>query len=487
MLRSRLMNRNTLRRAAGAAAVIFWSAAAATAAGALAVQFRIRIANEWQQNALVAAAAVPTASDRIVVFAPHSDDETLGCGGVLALASMNHARVRVVLLTNGDGFRIAVGRAYKTVRVTPQQCIEFAYKRQRETLKALATLEVSEDRVVFLGYPDRGIARLWERHWESDNPYVSHATGHDRSPYANSYTQNALHCGESLLADIVSVLKEEEPTDIYIPHPSDNHPDHYATYCFVMAAVEQLKSEKAAFASGLRAHTYLVHRGDWPCPRGDHPKQPLSPPYSLSRADTRWQSLQLPDDVAQAKRRAIRCYKTQTAIERTFLMSFARENELFGSIRAHRVELVDQHSILIDGDIEDWTGIAPAAVHPVGDYVVADISKGGDVRAIYLCRDAQRLYIRIDCAGKVSKRVTYLVNLRRLAADTSDRYTVRLRPGSSLSPDEVKAAFRGTAIEMAVPLSALGPGDDLFVQVQTKLGRLTVDNTGWRGVGFSRR
>lgn len=481
------MNRNTLRRAAGAAAVVFWAAATALAAGALAVQFRIRIANEWQQNALVAAATAPSAHDRIVVFAPHSDDETLGCGGMLALASMNQARVRVVLVTNGDGFRIAVGRAYKTIRVTPQQCIEFAYKRQRETLNALATLGVSEDRIIFLGYPDRGIARLWERHWESDNLYVSHATGLDRSPYTNSYTRNAPHCGESLLSDIVSILREEKPTDIYIPHPSDNHADHYATYCFVMAAVEQLRAENAAFASGLRAHTYLVHRGDWPCPRGDYLEKPLSAPYSLSRADTRWRSLQLPGDVAQAKRRAIKCYKTQTAIERTFLISFARENELFGSIPTHSVELVDDKTIAIDGETDDWAGIAPAAVHPVGDYVVADISKGGDVRAIYLCRDSRRLFIRIDFAGKVSKRIAYLVNLRRLAADGSDIYAVRLKPGTAPSPDEVTAASKGTVIEMAAPLSAIGPGDDLFVQVKTRLGRLTVDDTGWRGVGFSQR
>ena len=39
---------------------------------------------------------------RVLVIAPHPDDETMGCGGTLAQLS-KHADVQAVLVTNGDG------------------------------------------------------------------------------------------------------------------------------------------------------------------------------------------------------------------------------------------------------------------------------------------------------------------------------------------------------------------------------------------------
>ena len=152
MIKRRL--RSTLRLAG----LVLLIAAGATAIAALAIQFRIRLSNEWQRHVPLPAASVPQKADSIMVFAPHSDDETLACGGMLALAARNGARMRVVVLTNGDGFRIAVGRAYGTLKVTPEKCVRFAYKRQKETLRALSTLGVPSGRVTFLGYPDRGIA-----------------------------------------------------------------------------------------------------------------------------------------------------------------------------------------------------------------------------------------------------------------------------------------------------------------------------------------
>ncbi len=98
----------------------------------------------------------------MLVFAPHSDDETLGCGGMLALAARNGAKVHVVLVTNGDAFRFAAYRALRTIRMTPDKYVFFAYKRQRETINALRALGVKQESVTFLGYPDRGTARMWD-------------------------------------------------------------------------------------------------------------------------------------------------------------------------------------------------------------------------------------------------------------------------------------------------------------------------------------
>lgn len=482
------MLRSRYGKAFRAFGLAFGLLAAVTSVAALAIQFRIRVANGWQQYGRLPLAAPHGRGDSVLVFAPHSDDETLGCGGMLALAAQKGAKVRVVLLTNGDGFRIAVGTAYRTIKVTPEMCIDFAYRRQQETLKALSVLGVRKDQVAFLGYPDRGIAHLWGKHWGDDSLYVSHATGTDRSPYTNSYTPNAPHCGESLMADIQRVIEEADPTDIYIPHPWDDHSDHYATYCFVTAAIEQIRFEGGKLSDRVRVHTYLVHRGDWPTPKGDYPREALSPPSALASGDTDWYSLPLPADIVRAKRSAIMTYKTQTAIERGFLMSFARENELFGSLPPRRVALVPRNSISVDGDPEDWWGIPPAVVNPTGDNIVAGINKGGDVRAIYLSSDDSFLYIRLDFVRNLSKRIIYRVNLRGLNdARSNDRHTITISPPSRANPPGTTWGYKRNIMEIALPRSEFVFDNDVFVQVSTRVMKLKVDNTGWHRLEFARR
>ena len=502
------MTNRGLRKTLKLAAAVLGVAAAGAVVTALVIQFRIRIANDWQQYAPLPLARVAGKHGSIIVFAPHCDDETLGCGGMLATALANGARVRVVLVTNGDGYRIGVARAFNTIRVTPSMCIEYAYHRQKETLSALRALGVPAASVTFLGYPDRGIAALWNDYWGADGLYLSRATGSDHSPYSNSYTPYAPYCGEGLIGDIQRIVSSERPTDVYVPHPSDNHPDHYATYCFVTAAVAQLESEGNEFAARIRMHTYLVHRGDWPVPRGDHPNEALAPPHALAQGDTKWYTLPLETDIAQAKRAAIRRYRSQTAIEKGFLTSFARRNEIFGELRSRTLAAVATGAIGVDGRTDDWRGIRPTVIDPVGDYVVAGMSKGGDVRAIYLCRDSRCLYVRVDCVRRLSRRITYSVNLRGLAQGRGqraesegleakggerraesrgrregDRCSIIVRPPSRCTPPKTVWAYRNNVLEIALPLEQFNPGRTLFIQVATKLVKVTVDDTGWNEVG----
>ncbi|MCE5198225.1 PIG-L family deacetylase [bacterium] len=479
------MKRLRFRRLLRLALTVMSIVATGTLLMALAIQFKIHLANEWQQYNPVTSAQLPKKGDSILVFAPHSDDETLGCAGMIGTAEKAGANVHVALITNGDGFRVAVGRAYKTIKITPQRCIEFAYKRQKETLRALSIMGVGPERVTFFGYPDRGIAKLWDQYWTRDSLYLSRATGSNHSPYTNAFTWRAPYCGDSLLRDVVRLIEECRPTDIYLPHPLDNHQDHYATYCFVTAAVEQLMAEHHDFATKIRVHTYLVHRGDWPVPKGDHSNEPLSPPYALTGGDTKWFSMSLTPEIAERKRRAIKQYRTQTAVEKGFLMSFARGNEIFGSLPDRTIPLVSHSKITVDGNPSDWSSIPPSIVDPVDDYVMAGFNKGGDVRTIYLCRDDKHLYARIDYVGHLSKRISYTLNLRGISdTDSSQWYTISIKPKTKTSSVFTPWAYRNNVLETEIPLDALNLHEDLFVQVTTKLMKMTVDQTGWHGLEF---
>lgn len=462
---------------------IVWAGIALLVVACLAITYRIHLANQWEDRAHLPAAPVYGKGDRLIIFAPHCDDETLGCGGLIATAVANGARVRIVTVTNGDGYRLAISKAYKTLRVTPQRCIDFAYKRQQETLRAVGVLGIHKSDVTFLGYPDRGVSQLWSKCWARDRLYTSPHTRACRSPYVNSFTAHAPYCGESLLDDIQTIIRTEKPTDVYVPHPCDNHPDHYATYCFVAAAIEQLRAD--GDAKDVKVHTYIVHRGDWPAPRGDHPKEVLAPPCGLVKAGTKWYSFELTPDAENRKRRAICCYKTQIAVSKSFLMSFARVNEIFGDVPIRRVLAVAAGAIKVDGNIEDWARIPPAVVDAVGDYVVAGMTRSGDVRAVYLARDNSALYIRVDCVRHVSKRIKYSINIRGLGkTDSDDVYSIAIRLDRHASPPGTIWAARANSIEIAVPLRKLSLDRSLFIQVQTKLLNLTVDNTGWREVAL---
>jgi len=91
----------------------------------------------------------PTPGGRALVLAPHSDDETLGCGGTLARLRQAGWQVKVVVVTDGakgdpEGF---LGQE------------DIAGVRQGETRAALAALGLED--VQFLGQPE-GESYAWD-------------------------------------------------------------------------------------------------------------------------------------------------------------------------------------------------------------------------------------------------------------------------------------------------------------------------------------
>ncbi len=81
----------------------------------------------------------------ICVLAPHPDDETLGCGGLLAAEARRGAACSVVFLTDGSA-------SHRGSPTWPKPRI--ASERRREALGALAALGVQPSHALFLDWPD---------------------------------------------------------------------------------------------------------------------------------------------------------------------------------------------------------------------------------------------------------------------------------------------------------------------------------------------
>jgi len=95
--------------------------------------------------------------ERLLVIAPHPDDETLGAGGLIQRVLSAHGTVRVVLVTAGDGYVEAV--RYETGRLRPRAPVYVAYgeRRLREARAAGRKLGGDRVRLGLLGFPDGGL------------------------------------------------------------------------------------------------------------------------------------------------------------------------------------------------------------------------------------------------------------------------------------------------------------------------------------------
>src|SRR6188508_168588 len=106
----------------------------------------------------------PTRSESIVIFAPHPDDEVIGCAGIIQQALARGARVKVVDITSGDGFdAAAAGVTHKSLdKVGPEDFIALSRLRQTQSRNALKILGGTADDLVILGYPDGDLGNLYE-------------------------------------------------------------------------------------------------------------------------------------------------------------------------------------------------------------------------------------------------------------------------------------------------------------------------------------
>ncbi len=170
---------------------------------------------------------------RLAILAPHPDDEILACGGLIQQALARGDSVWVVYLTSGDASWTSAAWSSRRLPVGPAQYLNLGRTRMTEARAGATRLGINPDCLIFLGYPDQGLARLWCEHWQE--PFLSPTTGVDRNPYVSDGRE---YSGQNLLGDLTTTLLRLRPDHVYSPHPLDNHADHWATAAFVALALE---------------------------------------------------------------------------------------------------------------------------------------------------------------------------------------------------------------------------------------------------------
>jgi len=126
------------------------------------------------------------------VFAPHPDDETLGCGGTIILKRAAGASVKLVFMTDGSTShrRFLAGE-------------ELSRLRKSEALAAARVLGLAPGDVQFLDFPDSKLGS-----W------------HDMAVDA-----------------VLAILRQHRPKEVFVPYEADGTPDHEATWRIVTEAV----------------------------------------------------------------------------------------------------------------------------------------------------------------------------------------------------------------------------------------------------------
>lgn len=266
---------------------------------------------------------------RLLVVAPHPDDESLGAGGLMQHVLDAGGRVHVLFMTSGDGYPEAVSLATGHRQPTAVDYRGFGELRRAEALVALEHYHVLPLSVTFLGFPDGGLAEIWRR-GPRVPPYESPYTREDRPPYPEAFNPNARYTSRELIGQIAHLIALADPDWIALPTPVDAHPDHCATFTFVAAALKSLAGEPGGEAKiPDRLLTYLVHEGNWP-PQPNVTGPLPEPPVSYAPA--RWYSLPLDGDQVEVKLAALESHRTQAAMMDRLFRAFARPNEIFGVV-----------------------------------------------------------------------------------------------------------------------------------------------------------
>jgi LmbE family N-acetylglucosaminyl deacetylase len=254
--------------------------------------------------------------DRVLIVAPHMDDEAIGAGAYALDAVRAGADVFVAFLTAGDCARFSARLLHRRVFLTPDDYLAVGRIRIAEAAEAMRVLGVPPDHLFVLGYPDRGLRAIVE---QPKLVIRSASTRAEAVPYRTALTPGAPHTFEHVVRDVQRILDLVKPTTVITPVPFDMHPDHSAAAAIVDVAIDRLQ----LFPNRLG---YLVHTSRFK-PLVWMPERALLPP--LHMRSFKWATYAVSDEAQAVKVAMLEAYRSQRPYTYFLRNAFLRSNELF--------------------------------------------------------------------------------------------------------------------------------------------------------------
>lgn len=273
--------------------------------------------------------------DRLLVIAPHPDDETLAAAGTIQAAVEAGAQVRVLYLTHGESNEISALFYQKKPLILKSDFLKIGNIRRSEAVQAMALLGLKIEQFYFLGYPDLGTMPIWEKHWEGARPFRSFFTRINKVVYEDDFSYGKYYKGYNIVHDLEKILSEYKPTIILSSAPFDLNLDHQAAYLFLNVALLNLESD---LQPPPKVYLYLIHSKFWKKNNRFEPESVLEPPPVAGFESLHWTRVFLSPAQLGKKEEAVRLYKSQLSYSREFLLSFVRKNEIFAEYPYEKIQ-----------------------------------------------------------------------------------------------------------------------------------------------------
>lgn len=163
------------------------------------------------------------AGTRLLVVAPHPDDESIATGELIQQVRQAGGEVRILLLTNGDNNPWPQRWMERRIRIGQDDRRRWGERRRGEVAHALARLGIDPQALQALGWPDMGL------------------------------TSRLCDAFDASIAALADALDDLKPNLVALPALGDHHPDHSAAHVMTRLAVARWNGEAPKLLS------YLVH------------------------------------------------------------------------------------------------------------------------------------------------------------------------------------------------------------------------------------
>ncbi|MDD4954691.1 MAG: PIG-L family deacetylase [Candidatus Omnitrophica bacterium] len=400
--------------------------------------------------------------DRVLILAPHPDDEIIALGGIIQKAVKSNCKIKIVYLTSGEYNEISYFFYKKNPAISRKGFVNIGKVRQKEAHDATAFLGVKKEDLAFLGYPDRFTETILASFWDKKWPAASMLTHIGSVPYENALSFGAPYIGESILADLKKVLAEFKPTKIFVSSPYDTNPDHRSLYVFTNIALLDLRGA----VGEPDIFSYLVHKAGWPKAKKHLPSFELDAPEAYIDSGITWRKIYLTGEEIADKRKALSLYKSQLSFARNYLLSFIRKNELL--LFYPIINLKNEEKVEVP------------KVYPKA------------ISGVYYSKDKDFLHINIILNDKVAKEFkadVYLLGYKedkdfsfmpKLFFKAKDTVVIAYEKRKRILANGIKVNAKNNSVLIDVPLKILDNPEYIFSRIIVKGKILAIYAGGWQ-------